>query len=202
MNRSKPIDVEAKAQLVNLEGGCLNVKFKIYPDKINVLYGHSGGGKTTLLKSIIGISSGFSVDLSADLPECAYYVAQHDFIIPGSITSNLFFEDIRSLSVVKLLKANQLLNKLGMGYLDCNRDTYNVYGRLSGGERRRVSIIRALMSDNHVIYLDEPTAGLDPKMESCVFDLLEDFMIDKMIILVSHADLSSRCDEKYNMVQI
>ncbi|KAG0358872.1 hypothetical protein BG005_001686 [Podila minutissima] len=58
---------------------------------------------------------------------------------------------------------------------------------LSGGERRRVSIAIAMLGDNRVIFLDEPTTGLDPAVRRIIWDIVNRVKVDRTVILTTHS---------------
>lgn len=197
----RPISVLAKAG--NFMSTFENeVSFQIIPGKVNVIYGPSGRGKTTLLKSLLGLSDGFSISLCRALPDKKYYIAQADFIFPGTLVNNLFMDEVNNISVAQLDGARRLLEYMHLEHLDLTDDDTSVHQRLSGGEKRRLSIARAFLANSDVLYLDEPTSGLDAETEDLLFDLFERHAKRVLIIMVSHADLSKRDELNYNMVRI
>ncbi|KAF8944017.1 hypothetical protein BGZ52_010972 [Haplosporangium bisporale] len=58
---------------------------------------------------------------------------------------------------------------------------------LSGGEKRRVSISIALLGDNEVIFLDEPSTGLDPAVRRIIWDIIQRVKIDRTVVLTTHS---------------
>ena len=81
-----------------------------------------------------------------------------------------------------MLKSKQLLRKVGLS----NR-IYHYPSELSGGEKQRVSIARALINNPQVILADEPTGSLDQKTAKSVFDLLKkQINANRMIIFATH----------------
>ena len=78
-------------------------------------------------------------------------------------------------------KAHSVLKKLGILNLKDRQ-----IGELSGGQLQKVLIARALVSDPHVILLDEPTASLDTDAKTEIFELLKELNSNMAIILVSH----------------
>ena len=93
--------------------------------------------------------------------------------------SNLAIEKNKEVSV---MKSKQLLKKVGLS----NR-IYHYPSELSGGEKQRVSIARALINDPQVILADEPTGSLDLVTAKSVFDLLKkQINANRMIIFATH----------------
>ena len=158
--------------------------------------GPNGGGKTTLVKIIVGLlspSSG-SIKVFGKTPLKARprigYMPQHAMMDPRF--------PVRARDVV-------MMGRLGEGF---NFGTYrkgdreaadealamvglsDLGGRpfsdLSGGQRQRVLLARALVTDPDLLLLDEPAAGLDQKVERDFFDLLQELNQRLTIVLVSH----------------
>ena len=93
--------------------------------------------------------------------------------------ANLSIEKNKEIS---MLKSKQLLRKVGLS----NR-IYHYPSELSGGEKQRVSIARALINDPQVILADEPTGSLDLKTAKSVFDLLKkQINSNRLIIFATH----------------
>ena len=158
--------------------------------------GPNGGGKTTLLKLMLGLlepSSG-SLSIFGQSPETGRrqigYLPQYakldskfpvtalDVVLMGrlGITQSLGF-----YSKADRTLAHDMLERVGLGKL---------YGRplsaLSGGQQQRVLIARALVSEPRLLLLDEPTSSLDDYVEQELFDLLQELNKELTIVVVSH----------------
>lgn len=164
------------------------------------IIGPNGGGKTTLLKVVLGLvhPSRGKVSVLGEPPEKSRskigYVPQH----------NLFDRDfpISVWDVVLMGRCGKagLFKRYGS---DDRRTTQNALqtvgmldykdrqlGKLSGGELQRVFIARALVSEPELLLLDEPTASVDPAMQTEFYELLERLKKQMAIVLVSH-DISA-----------
>ncbi len=174
--------------------------------KISVILGGSGGGKTTLLRHILGLSRPLAGkiylgghDIFA-LPDKEFRrlrrsmgVLFQDGALLGGLTlaenvglslyehTNLRFDDIRGL----------VLHKLSLVGLEDFADYYP--NQLSGGMRKRAGLARALATDPPLLLCDEPTSGLDPinaaQMDALLLAMREQYP-DMTIVSVSH-DLAS-----------
>jgi ABC-2 type transport system ATP-binding protein len=77
-------------------------------------------------------------------------------------------------------KPEELLQRFG---LEDKRNTF--YSQLSGGQKQRLALAMALVNDPKVIFLDEPTAGLDPQVRREIYDIIEELRREKKTILMT-----------------
>lgn len=173
--------------------------------------GPNGGGKTTLLKLLMGFltpKSG-SVHLFGSPPEKARlslgYVPQaHRFDKEFPITTSelIFMGALSKLPSVRKIpkhlqeKAENLMARLG---LEAHKD--KAFGTLSGGLAQRALLARALLSDPDLLLLDEPTANIDPPSAAMIFDFLQEMKGKKTILLVTH-DLKTAIEKVDRIVCI
>ena len=161
---------------------------------ISGIIGGSGSGKTTLLDSIAGIrsSDGWHVtykvaeDVIEDQQISIGYVEQEPPIFNVPIIPNIVLSEHPSLSDTE--RAENLLRNLGLGkFLEGkNSDDFLDSRLLSGGEKLRIGLARALFRKADLLLLDEPTSGLDRESETKVLDLLENMSREVLIICVAH----------------
>jgi len=170
------------------------VNLTIPPGDFATLIGPNGGGKTTLLKLMLGLlrpSTGRVLVLGGS-PEASRerigYMPQHSLLDPGF---PVLVEEVVLMG---------RLGKRSRAYTDADRDaTAAALDRvgmaasarrplsgLSGGQRQRVLIARAIVSDPEMLLLDEPTANLDVTMERDLYDLLARIAGSLTVVLVSH----------------
>ena len=176
----------------------LTYNFKL--GKIYSLMGPSGSGKSTLLNllSLIDRPSGGVMkyeNKQIDFNDYNYndilrankigIIYQQDNLLPDFTAlenvylANLAIENNKEVSVIK---SKQLLRKVGLS----NR-IYHYPAELSGGEKQRVSIARALINNPQVILADEPTGSLDLVTAKNVFDLLKKQKnANRLIIFATH----------------
>ncbi|MEA3232353.1 MAG: ABC transporter ATP-binding protein [Thermodesulfobacteriota bacterium] len=174
-----------------------NISMAIRPGDFTAMIGPNGGGKTTLLKLILGLlkpNRGL-IRVMGNAAE----KASHDIgYVPQDVHMNRHFP-ISALDVVMMgrLKPGRRFNNKNTGkdrrvVLDAlermemvaHADTR--IGKLSGGQRQRVFIARALVTKPKLMLLDEPTAGIDSRGQADFFQLLKELNTEMTILIVSH----------------
>lgn len=160
------------------------------------IIGPNGGGKSTLLKVILGLVKPFrgSVSVFGQPPEQSRsqigYVAQryafdHDF--PVSVWEVVMMGRYGKTGLFRRYSRNdraaveKALIRVGM--LDYRNEQI---GRLSGGQQQRVFIARALVAEPKLLLLDEPTASIDPAMQTQFYEMLQVLKQSLAIVMVSH----------------
>jgi zinc transport system ATP-binding protein len=173
-----------------------SVDLAIDAGDFTAMIGPNGGGKTTLLRLILGLLKPHAgtVRVMGKEPQKASHLIGY---VPQNVHLNSNFP-ITVLDVVlmgklfpgKLLYKNsgrdrreamEALEKMEMADFAGHK-----IGELSGGQRQRVFISRALVTDPHILLLDEPTASIDNKGQSEFFKLLARLNPDITIVVVIH----------------
>lgn len=175
-----------------------NVSLSIYPREFIALVGGSGAGKSTLMQALSGFTPAGSGqvlingdDLYANFD--AYrtilgYVPQDD-IIHGQLTVQ---QALTYAAQLRLPDAspNEIERRIGdvLNQVEMTDHLDKQINRLSGGQRKRVSIAVELLAEPGLFFLDEPTSGLDPGLEKkMMFTLRRLADGGRTIILVTHA---------------
>ena len=158
------------------------------------LTGRSGKGKTTLANLIAGLYMPDSGNVIKEYISSQYhahvgFVTQDIYLFGGSLRSNLLsgrnYSEKEIWAVLDQVEASGFVRHLGG--LDIN---ITEAGRsLSGGQRRRLGIARALISRCDILILDEITSGLDKFNKDAVETLIEKLSHSKVIIMISHKEL-------------
>jgi len=115
-------------------------------------------------------------------------VSQESFIFNETIEENIRFgmpnADIEMIiNIAKMIGAHQFISNLPDGYQTILGERGH---RLSGGERQKIALARALIRDPEVLVLDEATSNLDSHSEKFVLDVLTEFRGKKTIVVVAH----------------
>jgi putative ABC transport system ATP-binding protein len=178
-----------------------NVSLSIGQGEFVVIKGSSGSGKSTLLSLLSGLDSPTSgrifidgadiTDLTEDdlaplRNETIGYVFQSFHLVPSlTALENVMFPAELRRDPRALEKAKTLLVRVGLEQRD-----NNFPHQLSGGEKQRVAICRALINNPRLIFADEPTGNLDSKNGQAILELLLELQHERQtsLILVTHDD--------------
>jgi ABC-2 type transport system ATP-binding protein len=175
------------------------LSLSVAPGTVTGLVGPSGGGKSTLLRSIVGVQrvSGGRITVlgqpagSASLRRRVGYLTQAPSVYTDlTVNENLrYFARLHGASPAEV---GELIETVVLGSVS-NR----VVGRLSGGQRARVSLATALLGRPALLVLDEPTVGLDPVLRRDLWSLFHRLAGEGSTLIVSShvMDEAERCDE-------
>jgi len=189
-----------------------NINYEFEKNKIYMISGPSGSGKTSLFNLItrlyqydngeIYLNNSSYKDLSInDVRNKISIGLQDPFMFSGTITDNITcFEKITNTEPVQkacdLSGASGFIKRLNHG-LNYTVDESGT--NFSGGEKQRLNIARTLYDKNKekdILLFDEPSASLDERNESLLFNSLNQIKKDKIILVISHREkIQSYCDE-------
>lgn len=175
-----------------------NVNLEICENDFIGIIGPNGGGKTTLLKVILGLLKPFSGEviyytskqnLFGYLPQNNRFDQRFPINVTEVVLSGLMSEKglYKSYTRTEKQMAWELLDKYGMG----NYKKAPI-GDLSGGQMQRVFLCRAIISSPGILILDEPTTYVDSNFEKEFYTILQELSKSVSIIMVSH-DLGTIC---------
>jgi len=185
LEKSYP-DPESDKKLKAVDG----ISFTLEEVQIYGILGPNGAGKTTTLEMIEGltdIDEGYATVNGINVADNPYAVKE---IIGVQLQSNEYFDSLslKELLILfgKLYQNNvdpkDLLNKV-----DLLEKINSKPEELSGGQKQRFSIACALVNEPKVLFLDEPTTGLDPQAKHNLWELIKELNLSGMtIILTTH----------------
>ena len=194
-----------------------DVNLKIYPGEFVGIVGPNGGGKSTLIQTILGVlkhhSGGILLSGHEPLSQGVFgkvaWVSQAAANLPKNV--RLTVRELVSLGVLNhknwwnwflpnraSLKIEDAIEMVGLSHL-AHRDV----NQLSGGERQRAVIARALASEADLLLLDEPLVGMDRASRSSLLKLLDRFCHEqnKTIVMISH-DIGAMLQTAHRLVYL
>ena len=187
-----------------------NISMKVKKNSIVGIIGQSGAGKTTLINIILGLFNQDKGEIKINTvkeeeffdDKIITYVPQDILILDDKLKNNIAFgidenqiDEKRVLDVIELAGLTNFYNK--------NNNDLNVslgeYGiKISGGEKQRIGIARALYFKPEILILDESTSSLDNKTEDTILNEILKFKEKVSIIMISHRLSTLKiCDEIY-----
>lgn len=142
-----------------------DVSLEIFEDEIFGLLGPNGAGKTTAIEMLQGLrtpTSGDATVLGLDLQTDLYEIKDRIGVVPQSFHTFERLTVRENVALVRDLHSEPLAVDTVLDKLDLTGWASEPFQTLSGGYRRRTGIAMALVSDPDILFLDEPTTGLDP----------------------------------------
>ncbi|RKP26308.1 P-loop containing nucleoside triphosphate hydrolase protein [Syncephalis pseudoplumigaleata] len=172
-----------------------DVAFSVQPNIVFGLLGPNGAGKSTLLHMLTGliaptsgtaIIAGHDITKEMDRVHCSIGVCpQHD-IHWGDLTPMehmLFYARLRGIPK----EHEQAEARRALSEVQLQRQSDQPAHSLSGGEKRRLSIGIALLGNSKVVFLDEPTTGLDPQVRRVIWRIILNAKRHRTVILTTHS---------------
>ena len=169
------------------------------------IIGPNGAGKSTVIKLLLGYYSVRKGEIllnneninnydKCDYSQLFSFVGQSAELFEMSIAENILLKkcetDLEKEQVYEVLQQVGMLDKI----LSLENNIYTVLGKeftnegilLSGGEMQKLCIARALVQNNKVLIVDEPSSHIDPIAENEIFSLLDKIKEDKVVIFITH----------------
>ncbi len=173
------------------------VSFKIYPNEINAIVGHSGSGKTTILNLLYRLNRIQKGEILIDNENIYNYskdvyshnvsgVFQKPFVFEMSIKENLALVDsniTHQIEACKRVGIHDKISKLPKGYQTLITEEEHIF---TEGEKQLLMLARALLSKAEILLLDEITSNIDANMTEQIGAILQDLKQDHTIVLVTH----------------
>src|SRR3989338_7004428 len=167
-----------------------NISFRVNQGEAFGLLGENGAGKTTTLEIIEGLREATSGNIT---------VLGHDVKSDLDGIKQKIGVQLQSSAYYAYLSLEEILDLFGSFYhkhvtplelldiVDLREKANSYVTKLSGGQKQRFSIVASLVNDPEIIFLDEPTTGLDPKARRHLWDLITQIKAKgKTIILTTH----------------
>jgi len=171
------------------------VSFAVSPGETVALLGPSGSGKTSVLHLLLGLAplSGGTIQIAgeplASLAGQASWAGQHPLLIAGTIRQNLLLAqpDADEVAIRRAITMAGLAPMLGRRAAGLD-DMLDARGSgLSGGERRRLALARALLKPAPFLLLDEPTAHLDAEAEAALIATIAQVARGRTTLIATHS---------------
>jgi len=206
VNKNKNLGINVENLTVKYPNGHIglnNASFAIPAGSITALVGINGAGKSTLFKSLMGflrisfgeisvlglsVQSALKQNTIAYVPQAeevdwSFPVLVKDVVMMGRYGHMGFFRNAKTTDHEAV---NRALERVNM-----NEFSDRQIGELSGGQRKRVFLARALAQNSKIILLDEPFTGVDVQTEDAIINLLREMKKEGKLMLVSTHNLGS-----------
>lgn len=172
-----------------------NINYSLKRGELTVVTGESGGGKTTSLRALLGIAERESGDIiiNDEYKAKSMYsfidrfsvVMQSPYIFNRDVKDNVYYPNVeptqRSKETIKGLNMGRIINKK----FDEDSEQEMQY-KLSGGEKKRVCVLRGLIQEKEVYVFDEPTNELDAENTRKVLDYINELKTHAIVMVVTH----------------
>ena len=198
INFNKEISFNNVSFKYNQEQVLENISFKIKKGETVAIVGHSGAGKSTIADLLIRfydvVEGGINIDNInvkkinlSQLRNLMGVVTQDSILFNDTVINNIAFgveiENSQVLESAKMANADEFIENLDEKYETFIGDAGN---KLSGGEKQRLSIARAIYKNPEILILDEATSSLDTKSEKAVQEALNRLMKNRTSLVIAH----------------
>ena len=172
-----------------------NIHLQFKRGTFNAILGPNGAGKSTTISMLIGLQQPTQGEINYE-PSTKIGVVFQTSVLDEMLTvrENLTIR-AKQYKGLKPNRVSDLIDRLGLSAFQKQK-----YGTLSGGQRRRVDIARALLSQPDILFLDEPTTGLDIQTRKSIWDLLYQLQREEgmTVVLTTHyLDEADEADQIY-----
>ena len=198
INFNKEISFNNVSFKYNQEQVLENISFKIKKGETMAIVGHSGAGKSTIADLLIRFYDVVEGSINIDninvkkinlsqLRKLMGVVTQDSILFNDTVINNIAFgveiENSQVLESAKMANADEFIQNLDEKYETFIGDAGN---KLSGGEKQRLSIARAIYKNPEILILDEATSSLDTKSEKAVQEALNRLMKNRTSLVIAH----------------
>ncbi|MFN3496663.1 MAG: ABC transporter A family member, partial [Hydrogenophaga sp.] len=166
----------------------------MYEGQIFALLGHNGAGKTTTLSILSGMlpatagdASVFGLSVASQMASIRRIMGvcpQHDVLFPDlTVLEHLeLFAGLKEVPLdVRAQKISEIIAEVGL-----TEKVYSLSSTLSGVMKRKLSLAIALLGDSRIVFLDEPTSGMDPYSRRSTWSVIQNNRQGRIIVLTTH----------------
>ncbi|KAL3659650.1 hypothetical protein V7S43_015325 [Phytophthora oleae] len=196
--RGEALSVRRLRKVFDVPGGekvaVQGLDLVMYKDQITCLLGHNGAGKTTLISMLTGMAAPSSGDatyqglsLKRDMEEIRQSLGicfQHDVLFEDLTVEEhlMLFGRIKGYRDDEL----QALSDVQIHKVGLTEKRHVLSKELSGGMKRKLSVAISLLGDSSLVFLDEPTSGMDPYSRRSTWEILLNNRNDRVMVLTTH----------------
>ncbi|MBQ5816489.1 MAG: ABC transporter ATP-binding protein [Oscillospiraceae bacterium] len=182
-----------------------NLSFSVREGEFFAFLGVNGAGKSTTISMLCGAlaADGGEIMLNgkpiSDETKATLGVVFQNSVLDGALTVQ---ENLRSRAALYGIKGEEYKKQLAMlqELLDINELLPRRLSKLSGGQRRRIDIARALISNPKILVLDEPTTGLDPQTRKMLWDAVNTLRSRGLTVLLTTHYMEEAADADYILI--
>jgi ABC-2 type transport system ATP-binding protein len=167
-----------------------NISFEVKENEIFGILGPNGAGKTTTLEMMEGLKRPTSGSILIDGLDVVHHTDKVKSRIGVQLQASTFFEALNLVELIETFGAmyNRKVNAMELlEEVQLTDKAKSQAKELSGGQRQRLSIAIGLVNDPRILFLDEPTTGLDPQARRNLWDLIEQIKAKgKTVVITTH----------------
>lgn len=188
-----------------------DISLKIAKNEHIAIVGKTGAGKSTFINILLGAITEYKGNVSfygneiktiaqEDVWKHIAYVDQNRYLMSGTIAYNLFQDNyVDTENIEDILKKTNLNKDIEKFEDGLKTFVVNAGANLSGGQKEKIAIGRAIFKDSDILIFDEPSSALDEESELCLINTL-DMCKDKTVIIVTHRkEMLAKCDRIYKV---
>lgn len=165
---------------------------------VTCIMGSSGIGKTTLLRILMGLEDYDDGRITGIENKTMAAVFQEDRLCENlTVSANIRMtggKDEKGISEQEVVKYLEIIGMKDMAGKQVSE--------LSGGMKRRVAILRAVLADRDIVFFDEPLKGLDQETEKKVMETIVPLLSGKTVLWVTHREDEAACFKNANMLKL
>lgn len=151
-------------------------------EKHYIICGPSGAGKSTLLRTLAGLWPWAEGKIA--ISENIAFVPQHSYMPDGTLLQAIQYPMV---NIYDLEVIGELLEKANLGHLHDKLHVVDEWNRiLSGGEKQRICLLRAILQKPDLLIMDEAFSALDSKNVARMYQLMKEYLPNTVILAVSH----------------